>query len=127
MAADTTNAKVAALKERHRAEVRAVQLLDGAEAAVRQARERRAAVLARLDAEVSAAQRGHDVALAVLAELMPEQAAADIVGVEVAVVRAVRKRVGADDVRAAVAELGKPRRAGGRRGRGPAVRADRAA
>jgi hypothetical protein len=91
------------LLTQQRAEQTAVRMVAGAAAAVAEAKERRAAGLAKLDAAVAGAEREHDVAVAVLAVLLgDDDTAASVVGVELAAVRAARRRASRELVDASV-------------------------
>jgi hypothetical protein len=110
MASKLGNDRIDALRGRQRRERNAVMAVAAAQAAIEVAAAHRADVLVKLDAAVVKSEHGLDVALAVLASLMPDDATAEIVGVEVAAVRAARKRVGAAELSHAVARLdGAPR------------------
>ncbi|GAA3344744.1 hypothetical protein GCM10020358_49200 [Amorphoplanes nipponensis] len=122
MASKTTNSAIKALERRHAAERAALKAAADAGAALRRARERRAAELARLDEMVAEAERGADVALAVLASLMAPDAAAVLMQETPARVRLGQQRAPAEEVNARVSELsdGAPvvRRRGRPRGSG---------
>lgn len=111
----TTNEQVERLRERQRRERAALDAVTAAQSAVGAAQQRRQAAVLELDRAVVKAEQGLDVALSVLVSLMPEEETAAIAGVDVAAIRAARKRVGPQEARTALARLGAVRT--GRRGR----------
>ncbi|MFG1995216.1 hypothetical protein ACGFJ7_35105 [Actinoplanes sp. NPDC048988] len=105
MASKGTNKAIEALQRRHEAERAALKAATDAGAAVRRARERRAAELARWDAVVVEAEQGADFALAVLASLVAPDVAAMLTEETPARVRQGQQRASAQEVAARVGEL----------------------
>ncbi|MFY1595967.1 hypothetical protein [Micromonospora sp. WMMD737] len=115
MASQTGNDAVRALRARQEVERRAVRAVAQSGAAVAEVAQRRAEVLAKLDGEVRDATAAHELSVVVLAAVLRDDAlAAELSGVDVSRVRALRRTADGAAVRERVAQLGVvvPRRRG---------------
>ncbi|WP_434740746.1 hypothetical protein [Micromonospora sp. SH-82] len=113
MASRTGNDAVLALRARQEVERRAVRAVEQSAAVLAEAEHRRREALARLDAERGDAAAAHDLAVVVLATLLRDDGlAAELAGVDVGRVRALRRSVDRSRVRERVEALGSvvPRR-----------------
>lgn len=115
MASNTGNEAVRALRQRQEVERRAVRAVEQSAGVLDEAHRRRREALARLDEEVREAAAAHDVAVATLATVLRDDGlAAELSGLDVTRVRALRRSVDAAAVRSRIQELGSvvPRRRG---------------
>ncbi|WP_416903486.1 hypothetical protein [Micromonospora echinospora] len=119
MASRTGNEAVRALRARQEVERRAVRAVEQSASVLADAAERRRELLAKVDGEVRDATAAHELSVAVLAAILRDDGlAAELAGVDVSKVRALRRSVEGRAVRERIAQLGSvvPRR----RGRQPA-------
>ncbi len=118
MASRTGNDAVRALRARQEVERRAVRAVEQSASALADAAERRHELLAKVDGEVRDATAAHELSVVVLAAILRDDGlAAELAGVDVSRVRALRRTVDGKAVRERIAQLGSVMP---RRGRPPA-------
>ncbi|MEV4273473.1 hypothetical protein ACIODS_17035 [Micromonospora chalcea] len=113
MASRTGNDAVRALRARQEVERRAVRAVEQSASALADAAERRRELLAKVDGEVGDASAAHELSVVVLAAILRDDGlAAELAGVDVSRVRALRRTVDGKAVRERIAQLGSvvPRR-----------------
>ncbi|MBO4164291.1 hypothetical protein [Micromonospora antibiotica] len=118
MASRTGNDAVRALRARQEVERRAVRAVEQAGAALADVVERRRELVARLDGEVQEARAAHELSVVVLATVLRDDGlAAELAGLDVSRVRALRRGFDGKVVRERIAQTGAV--VSRRRGRAP--------